>query len=65
MTRQSSAPELSRKGLVINKIQVKVIEKPRPFQSPGKKKYQRLFLQDAVVSNLYNIDVETSSMYTI
>ncbi len=34
----------------IHKIQVKVIEKSRPFQNPGKKKFQRLLLQDVKVS---------------
>ena len=66
MTKQSSAPESSRKKSVINKIQVKLMKKFRPFHSPVKKKYQeRLFLLDAAISNLYNIDVETSRIYTI
>ena len=33
----------------VHKVKIKVIEKSRPFESPGKKKYQRLLLQDEKV----------------
>jgi hypothetical protein len=43
--KYSTFKELSDKAN-IHKVKIKVIEKSRPFQSPGKKKYQRLVFQD-------------------